>query len=149
MKADLTGGAVGEARLVVGCQVEIGRTGTLVPSAGRQQTQVAAASVCDLTLVFGNCRERPEGRSVNHGSPLRSSTRTGTEGADGRRTFGLAQGVVDLDGLDGLPGVEQLHPLGAGGLVGAPQRLGLAVGPVDKVLEQSQGHYPVNVIVGH
>lgn len=57
--------------------------------------------------------------------------------------------MVDLDGLDGLPGVEQLHPLGARGLVGAPQRLGLAVGPVDKVLEQSQGHYPVNVIVGH
>lgn len=57
--------------------------------------------------------------------------------------------MVDLDGLDGLPGVEQLHPLGAGGLVGTPQRLGLAVGPVDKVLEQSQGHYPVNVIVGH
>lgn len=61
----------------------------------------------------------------------------------------MAQGVVDLDGLDGLPRVEQLHPLGAGGLVGTPQRLGLAVGPVDKVLEQSQGHYPVNVIVGH
>lgn len=69
--------------------------------------------------------------------------------ADGRRTFGLPQRVVDLDGLDSLPGVQQLHPLGAGGLVGAPQRLGLAVGPVDKVLEQSQGHYPVNVIVGH
>lgn len=69
MKADLTGGAVGETRLVVGCQVEIGRTGTLVPSAGRQQTQVAAASVCNLTLVFGNCTERPEGRSVNHRGP--------------------------------------------------------------------------------
>lgn len=70
MKTDLTGGAVGEARLVVGRQVEIGRTGTLVPSAGRQQTQVAAASVCNLTLVFGNCTARPEGHSVNHrGSP--------------------------------------------------------------------------------
>lgn len=54
MKADLTGGAVGEARLVVGCQVEIGRTCAFVPPAGRQQTQVAAASVCNLTLVFGN-----------------------------------------------------------------------------------------------
>lgn len=31
--ADLTGGAVGETRLVVSSQVEIGRTGTLVPSA--------------------------------------------------------------------------------------------------------------------
>lgn len=71
MKADLTGGAVGEARLVVGCQVEIGRTGAFVPPAGRQQTQVAAAAVCNLTLVFGNCTARPEGHSVNHrGSPV-------------------------------------------------------------------------------
>lgn len=78
MKADLTGGAVGEARLVVGRQVEIGRTGALVPSAGRQQTQVAAASVCNLTLVFGNCTARPEGHSVNHrGSPAVLDDRTG------------------------------------------------------------------------
>lgn len=37
--------------------------------------------------------------------------------ADGRYTFRLAQGVVDLDGFDGLPGVEELHPLSARRLV--------------------------------
>lgn len=37
----------------------------------------------------------------------------GTWEADGQNTFRLPQRVVDLDGFDGLPGVEQLHPLGA------------------------------------
>lgn len=55
--ADLTGGAVGQTGLVVSSQVEITGTGTLVPPAGGQQTQVAATSVCNLTLVLGHCEE--------------------------------------------------------------------------------------------
>lgn len=68
---------------------------------------------------------------------------------NGLRTFRLAQGVVDLDGFDGLPGVEKLHPLSASRLVSTSKWFGLTVRPIDKVLEQSQSHYPLDVIVGH
>lgn len=57
--------------------------------------------------------------------------------------------MVDLDGFDGLPGVEELNPLSAGCLVSTSQRFGLPVSPVDKVLKQSQRHYSLDVIVGH
>lgn len=55
--ADLTRSAVGEAGLIVSSQVKISRTGTFVFSAGGQKTQVAASSVCNLTLVLGYCTE--------------------------------------------------------------------------------------------
>lgn len=57
--------------------------------------------------------------------------------------------MVDLDGFDGLPGVEELDPLSAGRLVSTSQRFGLPVSPIDKVLKQSQRHYSLDVIVGH
>lgn len=55
--ADLTGGAVGEAGLIVSSQVKINGTGTFVLPTRGQKTQVAASSVCNLTLVFGYCTE--------------------------------------------------------------------------------------------
>lgn len=51
--ADLTGGAVGEAGLIVSSQVKICRTGAFVPPTRRQKTQVATSSICNLTLVLG------------------------------------------------------------------------------------------------
>lgn len=54
--AHLTGRAVGEAGFVVGRQIKIRGTGTFVFPAGGQETQVAASSICNLTLVLGNYR---------------------------------------------------------------------------------------------
>lgn len=53
--ANLTGGAVGEAGLIVSSQVKITRTGTFVFPTRRQETQMAASSVCNLTLVLRYC----------------------------------------------------------------------------------------------
>lgn len=55
--AHLTGRAVGEAGFVVGRQIKIRGTGTFVFPAGGQETQVAASSVRNLTLVLGNYTE--------------------------------------------------------------------------------------------
>lgn len=73
--------------------------------------------------MLGHCTKA---RGTQH-QPFRPLTlysrtvrRVWTREADGRYTFGLAQGVVDLDGFDGLPGVEELYPLSAGSLVGTP-----------------------------
>lgn len=54
--AHLTGRAVGEAGFVVGRQIKIRGTGTFVFPAGGQETQVAASSIRNLTLVLGNYR---------------------------------------------------------------------------------------------
>lgn len=51
---DLTGGAVGQAGLIVCSQVEISGTGTFVSTARRQKTEVAASSVGNLALMFRN-----------------------------------------------------------------------------------------------
>lgn len=55
--AHLTGRAVGEAGFVVGRQIKIRGTGTFVFPAGGQETQVAASSIRNLTLVLGNYTE--------------------------------------------------------------------------------------------
>ncbi len=55
--ADLTGGAVGEAGLIVSSQVKISGTGTFVFPTGGKETQVAASSICNLTLMLGYCTE--------------------------------------------------------------------------------------------
>lgn len=47
--------------------------------------------------------------------------RDGTWEADVEHTFRLPQRVVDLDGFDGLPGVEQLHPLATRRLMSTSQ----------------------------
>lgn len=51
--ADLTGGAVGEAGFIVSSQIKICGAGTFLFPTGGQKTQVAASSVCNLTLVLG------------------------------------------------------------------------------------------------
>ena len=57
----LTGGAVGQAGLVVGRQIEVGGAGAPVVPPWRQQAQVAAPAVCHLALVFWHC-QRETGR---------------------------------------------------------------------------------------
>lgn len=50
----LAGCAVGHAGTLITGEVEVGRTGTLVASTGRQETEVAAATIVYLTWVVGH-----------------------------------------------------------------------------------------------
>ena len=52
----LAGRAVGHTVAPIAAQVEVGRTGTLVPTSRGQQVEVAAAAVVDLARVVGHCR---------------------------------------------------------------------------------------------
>lgn len=54
--ADLAGGAVREACLIISSQVKISWTGTFVFPTRRKETQVAASPVCYLTLMLGYCK---------------------------------------------------------------------------------------------
>lgn len=64
--ADLTGSAVGEASLIVSSQVKISGTGAFVFPTGGQKTQVAASSICNLTLMLGHCTEGQKNMAVLH-----------------------------------------------------------------------------------
>lgn len=122
---------------------------------------MATAAICNLALVLGHCAEgqmdtvQTEWHSFFlitykiRSKPLVGIENTQTRAPGGLHTFRLAQGVVDLNGFDGLPGVEELDSLRARGLVGASERLGLTVCPIYKVFKQSQRHHSLDVITGH
>lgn len=59
----LAGGAVGQARPVVGGQVEVGGAGAGVQLVRGQQAQVAAATVVQRAHVSGHCGQKRGGRS--------------------------------------------------------------------------------------
>lgn len=68
----LAGRAVGHAGALVVGQVEVGGTGTLVASAGREQAQVAAAAIVGLTGVVEHWEER-RGRKFTSNFRIRKS----------------------------------------------------------------------------